>query len=59
MKLKPDSVGNPDIYLGAKLKRLELENGVFFGRLAPQSMSKRLLEISKILSRKAMMGSMS
>ena len=27
-KLKPDSVGDPDIYLGSKLKQMTLENGV-------------------------------
>ncbi len=27
--LKPDSVGSPDIYLGAKLKLMQLENGVW------------------------------
>ena len=26
MKLKPDSVGDPDIYLGAKLKLMQLDN---------------------------------
>ena len=29
MKLKPDSIGDPDIYLGAKLKKAELDNDVF------------------------------
>ena len=29
MKLKPDSIGDPDIYLGVKLKKVELENDVF------------------------------
>ncbi len=27
--LKPDSVGKPDVYLGAKLKLMQLENGVW------------------------------
>ena len=35
MKLKPDSVGDPDIYLGAKLKRVELENDVWCWTLSP------------------------
>ena len=28
-KLKEGSVGDPDVYLGAKLKRMRLENGVW------------------------------
>ena len=28
-KLKPSSIGNPDIYLGAKSKNMRLENGVW------------------------------
>ena len=28
MKLKPSSVGNPDIYLGTKLRQVKLDNGV-------------------------------
>ena len=28
-KLKPSSIGDPDIYLGAKLKKMRLENGVW------------------------------
>ena len=28
MKLKKISVGNPDIYLGAKLKKLQMDNDV-------------------------------
>ncbi len=27
--LKPDSVGAPDVYLGAKVKPMQLENGVW------------------------------
>ena len=32
LPLKPDSVGDPDIYLGAKLKQTRLENGLECGR---------------------------
>ena len=35
MKLKPDSVGDPDIYLGAKLKRVQLDNNVWCWTLSP------------------------
>jgi hypothetical protein len=28
-KMKPGSVGDPDIYLGAKLRRMQLPNGVW------------------------------
>ena len=35
MKLKPDSVGDPDVYLGAKLKRVTVENGVVCWGLSP------------------------
>jgi hypothetical protein len=31
MPLKPSSVGDPDIYLGAKLKQTRLSNGVGLG----------------------------
>ncbi len=33
--LKPSSVGNPDIYLGAKLKQTQLPNGVMVWGLSP------------------------
>ncbi len=33
--LKPDSVGSPDIYLGAKLKLMQLENGVWAWGISP------------------------
>ena len=39
--LKPDSVGEPDIYLGAKLKLMQLENGVWVWGL---SLSKYVQE---------------
>ena len=35
MKLKPDSVGDPDIYLGAKVKRVKVENGVWCWSISP------------------------
>ncbi len=33
--LKPDSVGEPDVYLGARLKLMQLENGVWAWGLRP------------------------
>ncbi len=33
--LKPDSVCEPDVYLGAKLKLMQLENGVWAWGLSP------------------------
>ncbi len=33
--LKPESVGAPDIYLGAKLKQMQLENGVWAWGISP------------------------
>ncbi len=35
LPLKPSSVGNPDIYLGAKLKQTQLPNGVMAWGLSP------------------------
>ncbi len=35
LPLKPSSVGNPDIYLGAKLKQTRLPNGVMAWGLSP------------------------
>ena len=35
MELKPDSVGDPDVYLGAKLKRVKVENRVWCWSLSP------------------------
>ncbi len=35
MKLKPSSVGNPDIYLGTKLKLTTLDNGVTAWGMSP------------------------
>ena len=35
MKLKSDSIGDPDIYFGARLKKVELDNFVFCWSLSP------------------------
>ena len=35
--LKPDSVGELDVYLGAKLKLMQLENGVWAWGLSPSN----------------------
>jgi hypothetical protein len=35
LPLKPDSVGDPDIYLGAKLQQTRLPNGVTVWALSP------------------------
>ena len=35
MKLKPDLIGDPDIYLGIKLKKIELDNNVFCWSSSP------------------------
>jgi hypothetical protein len=35
LPLKPDSVGDPDMYLGAKLRQTELTNGVWAWALSP------------------------
>ncbi len=35
MPLKPSLVGDPDIYLGAKLKMIQLENGIWAWGLSP------------------------
>ena len=34
-KLKPSSIGDPDIYLGAKVKKMTLENGTWCWSLSP------------------------
>jgi hypothetical protein len=44
LPLKPSSVGNPDIYLGAKLKETRLSNGVMVWGL---SLSKYVLQAVK------------
>jgi hypothetical protein len=35
LPLKPSSMGNPDIYLGTKLKETRLPNGIMAWRLSP------------------------
>ena len=35
MKLKTGSIGDPDVYLGAKLKKVELDNDVVCWSLSP------------------------
>jgi hypothetical protein len=35
MPLKPSLIGDPDIYLGAKLKMTQLENGIWAWGLSP------------------------
>ena len=39
-KLNPSSIGNPDIYLGYKLKKMRLENGVWAWANIPASYVK-------------------
>jgi hypothetical protein len=46
MPLKPSSVGDPDIYLGAKLKVTRLDNGIWAWGLSPSNyMSPKLSKI--------------
>ena len=40
MKLKPDSIGDPDIYLGAKLKLMQLENNIWCWGISPSKYVK-------------------
>ena len=35
MKLKEGSVGDPDLYLGAKLRKVEMPNGVWCYGISP------------------------
>jgi hypothetical protein len=37
LPLKPTSVGDPDVYLGAKLRNVRLENGVYAWALVSPS----------------------
>ena len=43
-KLNPSLIVNPDIYLGAKLKKMRLENGVWGWANIPARDVKELLE---------------
>ncbi len=45
--LKPDSVGAPDIYLGAKLKLMQLENGVCAWGISPSNFVRDAVRIFK------------
>ena len=47
MKLKESSAGDPDIYLGAKVKKVQMNNDVWCWSITPLSMSRRLCEIVK------------
>jgi hypothetical protein len=44
MLLKPSLVGNPDIYLGAKLKMTQLENGIWAWGLSPSKYVAQAVE---------------
>jgi len=35
MKLKPSSIGDPDIYLGTKLRQIKLDNGIWAWAMSP------------------------
>jgi hypothetical protein len=49
-KLKPDpNKGDRDVYLGAKLLKVVILNGVKLGNLFPASMSKKLFKTSRSL----------
>ncbi len=57
LPLKPSSVGDPDIYLGAKLKETRLPNGVMVWGLSPskyivQAVKNCQLHLTEQLSRK-------
>ncbi len=57
LPLKPSSVGNPDIYLGPKLKQTQLPNGVMVWGLSPskyviQAVKKCLLHLTEKLTGK-------
>ena len=41
-KMKPGSICNPDVYLGAKLRKYTLPNGVVAWAMSPASISKSL-----------------
>ncbi len=59
LPLKPSSVGNPDIYLGAKLKQTQLPNGVMAWGLSPsknvvQAVKSCQLHLTEKLTRKCL-----
>ncbi len=45
--LKPDLVGEPDLYLGAKLKLMQLENGVWAWGLSPSKYVEEVVQSCK------------
>ncbi len=45
--LKPDSVGTPDIYLGAKLKLMQLDNGVWEWGISPSKYVREMVKNCK------------
>ena len=47
MKIKESSVGDPDINLGDKLKKVHMDNNSGAGLSAPLNMSRRLCAIVK------------
>jgi hypothetical protein len=51
-QMKSGSIGDPDIYLGAKLRQFTLENGVMPGVCVRPSMCKRLLAMWRSTSRR-------
>ena len=42
-KLNPSSIGNPDIYLGAKLKKMKLGNGIRSWANSPERYVMKLM----------------
>ena len=46
--LKPNSVGEPDIYLGAKLKLMRLGNGIWVWGLSPSKYMPETEDINDI-----------
>ena len=44
LPLKPSSVGDPDIYLGAKLRRTRLKNGVWARGLSPSKYAAQAIK---------------
>jgi hypothetical protein len=45
--LKPASVGDPSMYLGAKLKITQLNNGVWAWGMSPSKYKRSCLELRK------------
>ena len=54
-KLKPGSIGDPDIYLGAKLRKITLNNGVEAWGLSPSKyVQEAISNVEKWLDKKGM-----